>query len=290
MSKQKFEVASVQEKPCSHPPKLLRKTDNGEICCSLCGMVISDFELDPGFTPARPLHIRIEDMSYVEKSVVRVTSEALRIAEKLHLPHSKQEVENLVQKVIVNAKKLGYRFTKEQVVAFTVYEVAKLHGKPLNIKTYCRLLEELGIHITPKKFFKVKVRILKLTTSTLKTTVPTVKQCIQDITVNLQKSGIIDEKYSLALTRYACMIVEKTKKNMENRNPWFLAAAILLAADLKLARRLEGKEHQLTVKAGLASSTNVVREALKFRSKTPQVPPEYIPLIYQRGVKVLGWW
>lgn len=266
---------------CPHPYKALRKTDNGEVCCSLCGLVVSDFEFDPGFTPPTSIKTNVKETSNTEKTIVYVTYDALRIAENLHLPASKNEIKNIIRKVAVNAKKCGHRFTKEQLAVFAVYEASRLSGRTISIKEYCDQLENrLGIKIESKDFFRLQVRVRKVAPE-LKAEPPTVKECIQNIAVNLKKNGVVeDEQYLLALERYAYMVVEEVRENVKNRNPWLIAAAAILAADVKLARTFEGREEKLAFTAGLKSTANILRYAQKL-SNLIAVSPKHLHYIYQ---------
>ena len=259
---------------CSHPPRFLRKTDNGEVCCSLCGMVISDLELDPGFTPASPLKTNVEYMSSTEKNVLNATYDALRIIENLHIPIEKEEVRNIVRKIVAGAKKSRQRFTAPEIVLFTVYEAMRLTGRLVSIKAYCNMLKEkFGIEVSPEKFYRLEVRVRKAAPD-LKIRLPTVQQCIQQIAVTLRQHNLIDEKYSTALVRYACMIFENARgENIQNRNPWLVAASAILAADMKLQRSL--KEAVLAAASNLEGEANIAKQANKLKDSAPPVPEEY---------------
>jgi len=267
---------------CSHPPEFLRKTDNGEICCSRCGMVVSDFELDPGFTPASPLKTNIEYMSNTERGVLNATYDALRIIENLHIPVEKEELRNMVRRIVAGAKKSRQRFKAPEIVLFTVYEVMRLTGRLVSIKAYCKMLEEkFGIKVSPEKFYRLEVRVRKAAPD-LKIRLPTVQQCIQQIAVILRQHNIIDEKYSVALTRYACMIFENAREeDIQNRNPWLVAASTILAADKVLKRYLN--EGVLAIVSSLEGKVNIAKQAEKLYKHAPPVPPEYRIYAFRRS-------
>ena len=265
---------------CTHPPKFLRKTDNGEVCCSLCGMVVSDLELDPGFTPASPLKTNTEDMSNVEKTVFYATCDAERIAQNLFLPVERQEVRNIIRRIVVSARRNGHRFTQPQLAAFAVYEAAKLRGRPLNIKLYCQMLEEkFGVSMKPQEFYRIEVRVRKVAPD-LKVTPPTVQQCIQNVATALQRHKIIGNRYALVLERYAYMIVARAKRiqrlkgETKNGDPWLEAMAAVLAADIKLGRCLN--EFILTNVIGFGGAANIAKQANELKKIAPPVPEEYL--------------
>ena len=259
---------------CSHPPRFLRKTDNGEVCCSLCGMVISDLELDPGFTPASPLKTNVEYTSSTEKNVLNATYDALRIIENLHIPVEKEEVRNIVRKIVAGAKKSRQRFTAPEIVLFTVYEAMRLTGRLVSIKAYCNMLKEkFGIEVSPEKFYRLEVRVRKAAPD-LKIKLPIVQQCIRQVALKLVQERLIDEKYSVALARYACMIFENArKKDIQNRNPWLVAASAILAADKMLKRYLN--EGVLAIVSSLDGKVNIAKQAEELYKRAPPVPPEY---------------
>ena len=247
---------------------------NHEVVCSLCGRVVDDLELDPGFTPARPLKTNIEYMSNTERSVLNATYDALRIIENLYIPIEKEEVRNIVRKIVAGAKKSRQRFTAPEIVLFTVYEAMRLTGRLVSIKAYCNMLKEkFGIEASPEKFYRLEVRVRKAAPD-LKIRLPTVQQCIQQIILKLAQERLIDEKYSVALARYACMIFENAREeDIQNRNPWLVATSTILAADKVLKRYLN--EGVLAIVSSLEGKVNIAKQAEELYKHAPPVPPEY---------------
>lgn len=278
VSKRGAEKAEHDDVECTHS-KIIKR--DHEIVCRDCGLVISELEFE---TATKHETFRLWDYTSFANTADRLTSRErteLTVAIQIEIVASKLLLPKWASaQAVVEARKILRRMRVEGKVRLKAKEVAiaslwsscKIVKALVSIRDYAEALKMLGFDYDEDRIYRLLNRASKLMDLPCKPMQP--KDYIPKITAKLV--GRFEQRYLSAVERYAVTIATHDRGMMRGRNPVYLAAASICAADEILGGRIGSSVIMEVIGAG-AGLTNL---SSRLMFLAPKPPAEVFDLIF----------